>query len=91
MNHCIKTGAYVHLVDYDQYAPADLFEVGQTRVVRFNGDLEICGSYQPLNHVTHTLYLNRTTNYWRKNLGLAVVHHSDLVEQPLIHNIKENA
>lgn len=76
--NCLKTGAYVELIDYGMFAPADIFAVGETRVVRFNGDLEKLAQFQPARTVTHTLYLNRKENYWRKDLGIAVVDQSDL-------------
>lgn len=79
MEYCIKTGAYVHLVDYGLYAPADLFQVGDKRVVRFNGSLPDAGSFTTERATSHILYLNRKENYWRKDLGIAVVDQSDLV------------
>lgn len=80
METCLKTGAYIHLVDYGLYAPADLFAVGDKRVVRFNGNLEVFGVFAPDRAVTHELYLSRQENYWRKDLGIAVVAFGDLVQ-----------
>jgi hypothetical protein len=74
MDHCIKTGAYIHLVDYGSYAPADLYAVaGGTVVARFNGDLEKTVSFDPQRPITHLLRLNTSINYWNKRLGVAVV------------------
>jgi hypothetical protein len=94
MERCIKTGAYVALSDYNLFAPADVFCVGDKRVVRFNGNVEQLGSFTPERQVTHVLYLNNLENYWRKDLGIAVVDESDLVAvnplQTQTH-LKENA
>lgn len=93
MENCIKTGAYIHLVDYSRYAPADIFAVGGKRVVRFNGDIETESTFDPHRHVTHTLFLNNSENYWRKDIGIAVVDESDLLAVDLSQaqtNLKEN-
>lgn len=72
--HCIKTGAYIHLIDYGMYAPADLHAVdNDVIVVRFNGNMELYSSCEPERSVTHKLYLNTGINYWNKHLGVAVV------------------
>ena len=79
--NCLKTGAYVCLVDYSIYAPADIFAVGeQTRVVRFNGNPRDHARFNPERPVTHNLYLNREPNWWRCDLGVAVVSTNDLEE-----------
>ena len=79
MNDCLKTGARVYLPDYNINAPADLFAVGATRVVRFNGDPKKVGTYgEEAPGTTHRLHLNRSTNYWRPDLGIAVVDARDL-------------
>jgi hypothetical protein len=84
MENCIKTGAYIHLVDYNLFAPADVFGVGESRVVRFAGNPCNIGSYgTPAKPVTHQLYLNRAENFWRKDLGVAVVDCHDLLEGDL--------
>lgn len=79
MNTCIKTGAVVNLPDYNLTAVADLFAVGDSRIVHFNGDpclIGLAGAGFP-RPVTHRLYLNHP-NWWRPDLGVAVVHESDL-------------
>jgi hypothetical protein len=84
MEHCVKTGAYVYLIDYGLFAPADIFSVGTNLVVRFNGDLDTYGSFEPAAEPTHVLYLNSKENYWRKDLGIAVVDQDDLTPTPSI-------
>jgi streptogramin lyase len=79
---CYKNRAYVYLIDYGLYAVADLYDCGDARIVRFNGDLETFGTFTPERQVTHTLYLNNHPDdvWWRKDLGVAVVPVDDLVE-----------
>lgn len=91
MENCLKTGAYVSLPDYGLFAAADVFVVGETRVVRFNGDLDHFGIFEPLRPITHILYLNNQENYWEKTLGIAVVAACDLVTVTPTSTTKETA
>lgn len=77
---CIKTGAIVHLPDYGVTAPADIYAVGEARIVRFNGNPLEIGSREPPRAVTHELHLNHGDNFWRPDLGTAVVDGNDLIE-----------
>jgi hypothetical protein len=79
---CYRNGAYVCLIDYGLYAPADLYDCGDARIVRFNGDPEEAGVFVAQRKVTHHLYLNASPDdvWWRKELGIAVVPADDLVE-----------
>jgi hypothetical protein len=86
MDNCIKTGAYVYLIDYNLYAPADIFAVGGKRVVQFNGNVEETGLFEPQRTITHILYLNESENYWDKTRGIAVVDESDLIAAASIQN-----
>lgn len=80
MNTCIKTGAVVQLPDYNLTAMADLFAVGDARIIRFTDDPRQIGHHGAgfPRPVTHRLYLNNRPNWWRPDLGTAVVHESDL-------------
>lgn len=74
---CIKTGARVYLPDYNTAAPADLFEIGDAIICRFNGDpRRFDGSYvkeKPAN-TTHVLCVNPPEHSWiRWDLGTIVV------------------
>jgi hypothetical protein len=77
---CLKNGAYVHLVDYQRWAPADIYLVGETYIVRFNDNVLDWCQYKPFKPATHALYLNRHDNFWRDDLGIAVVNFEDLVQ-----------
>lgn len=74
MNPCIKTGARVHVLDYDGLAPADLFLVGNAVLVRFGVGQRTTLRYgkDVLEHATHTLTIGHA-GIWREDLGIAVV------------------
>jgi hypothetical protein len=79
--NCIKTGAIVYLIDYQRFAPADIFAVADARLLKFGRDpLNLPGWHVPVRKPTHTLYLNRHQNYWRQADGIAVVYHEDLID-----------
>lgn len=76
---CIKTGARVWLPDYNLIAPADLYAVGDSIIVRFNGDpTKYEGNFHLAGSVpegaTHIVHLNfRGENYIRLDTGTLVV------------------
>lgn len=69
---CIKTGACVHFIEYDQYIVADLFTVGDAVVIHFTPDaFNGAHSFQPSRPVTHNVYVG--SDYLDKRAGYAVV------------------
>lgn len=70
---CIKTGAIVYFMNYDVVAPADIYQVGNARVVRTPQTL---GEYQnaPLDlKPTHAIHSTGIVEFWRPDLGVFVV------------------
>jgi hypothetical protein len=71
----------IHLVDYGLWCIADVFAVGDKRVVRFPRNPDVVGTFgsnpRP-SAPSFNLYLNRQQNYWSKDLGIAVVDNDDL-------------
>lgn len=73
IGNCIKTGAVVKLVEYGQTFACDLFQVGNTVVIRFAPD----AFDQPMafNHprpLTHEAYIG-DQGLLDKNCGIAIV------------------
>lgn len=53
---CVFTGALVRVLEYGKVAPADVFQVGETIVVRFSGSIHD-GQWQDQVEHSHTLLL----------------------------------
>lgn len=82
---CIKTGAVVHMLSHDLVFSADLFKVGNARVIRANAPLvrgkNCWDPTEALMRVTHTLgNAIASEEFWRDDLGVFVVPEDRLVE-----------
>ena len=70
---CIKTGARVYLVEYDQTVPADIHQVGDCFVIDMNMSLFNTGDAMWGKHHSTTHILRIGNGYWDKRGGVAVV------------------
>ena len=75
MNHCIKTGAHVHFLEYDLTLPADLFEVGDCVVINANAGAFDYGHELNLK-ASHRVAVG--SGFLHKEKGLCVVHRSQI-------------
>lgn len=76
MNVCIKTGARVYMPEYHIIAPADLFQIADCIIVRFNGNPKKLTNY--IDHcpaeTTHIVVTNPPDTTWcRWDLGIVAV------------------
>lgn len=70
---CIKTGAIVYFMNYDVVAPADIYQVGNARVVRIPMSLD---EYRVMSldlKPTHAIRSTGIMEFWRPDLGVFVV------------------
>lgn len=80
---CIKTGAYVSIPDYNLFAPADIYQVGDVFIFRFNVNPCQFDSYNAQRKVTHTLAVNFAgDNFIRFDLGFVVVEARAVTTNP---------
>ncbi len=81
MEQCIKTDAYVYIPCYGVFEAADIFAVGDKRVIQLHPNFGARFNGNELRDPTHTLDLNsrKNYNYWNKERGIAVVESEDLV------------
>lgn len=60
---CIKTGAYVHFLEYGAYAPADIYLVGEAYIIKFapkpNSNSDDVLYREQMRPVTHNLWIGR--------------------------------
>lgn len=82
---CIKTGAYVSLPDYGLFAACDLYQVGDSIIIRFSCDPRDVGSnYCQERKVTHIVKLNFAgTNFIRFDIGIVVVESRAVIIPPI--------
>lgn len=66
---CIKTGAYVHFVEYGAYAPADLFDVGGCIVIQWTRE---GWTYEPHRTPSHRVTIGQS-GYHHDHRGVTVV------------------
>lgn len=70
--NCIKTGAYVHFMNYGYACPADIFEVADAYIIKWNTNGQ---SYEDIGFpkaVSHQVTLP-VSAWHREDLGVTVV------------------
>lgn len=73
IGNCIKTGAVVKVVEYGQTIAADLFQVGESVVIRFSpGAFDQAFAFNHPRPVTHEVYVG-SAGCLDKRGGIAVV------------------
>jgi len=70
---CIKTGARVHLENYDVIVAADLYSVGDVIIVRWTPQSYHQATPEDLKHATHSVRLVGHDLWHRDDLGVTVV------------------
>lgn len=79
IGNCIKTGAVVTFVEYDQTFACDLFQVADAIVIRFRpGAFDEADAFHFSRPVTHKVYVGN--DLLDKRGGYAVVRNSSLQE-----------
>lgn len=75
---CIKTGARVFLMEYNQTLAADIFAVNDCLVFRFNmSTFDTESSHWGSDGATHVVNIGTNDNqYWNKGEGTLVVPRS---------------
>jgi hypothetical protein len=72
---CVYTGALVHFVEYGFTAPADLYDVGNATVIRWNQlGQQYVQSQEQEDAATHQAYFGcDDNNFHREDLGVTVL------------------
>lgn len=68
---CVKTGARVYSIDYNAWAVADAYTVGDCFIFRLNpGGFHI--TLEPGIEITHSVKIP-SDSFWRDDLGILVL------------------
>ena len=78
---CIKTGAVVYFEEYGFLVPADIYEVSDCRIIRWNN---LGPQYMMEPSHTHWLVWIGSDGFHREDLGITIVPRGNCVEVPAI-------
>lgn len=74
---CVFTGARVYFCNYGMIVPADLYQVGETIVIRWNKEGKIFCDPTSEYEITHTVDPMYDSVAWhREDIGVTVVNRS---------------